>query len=74
MEGEVNYGVKEYYGLKDDAVGIADNEFYQKLMSEEDRQTIEELKDKVMNGEVELTETMGLTTEELVEIRDSVRP
>ena len=74
MEGEVNYGVKEYYGLKEDAVGIADNEFYQKLMSEEDRQTIEELKDKVMNGEVELTETMGLTTEELVEIRDSVRP
>ena len=32
------------------------------------------LKEKVKNGEVELTETMGLTTEELVEIRDQVRP
>lgn len=74
MDGEVNYGAKEYYGLKEEAVGIADNEFYQKLMSDENRQTIEELKEKVMNGEVELTETMGLTTEELVEIRDSVRP
>lgn len=74
MDGQVNYGAKEYYGLKEEAVGIADNEFYRKLMSEEDRQLIEELKEKVMNGEVELTETMGLTTEELVEIRDGVRP
>lgn len=74
MDGEVNYGAKEYYGLKEGAVGIADNEFYQKLMSEEDRQIIEELKEKVMNNEVELTETMGLTTDELEKIRDSVRP
>lgn len=74
MNGEVNYGVKEYYGLEEGAVGIADNEFYQKLMSDEDRGLIEELKEKVMAGEVSLTETMGLTTEELTEIRDSVRP
>lgn len=74
MDGEVNYGKKEYYGLQEEAVGIADNEFYEKLMSEDDRKLIEELKEKVKNGEVELTETMGLTTEELVEIRDQVRP
>lgn len=60
--------------MKEEAVGIADNEFYEKLMSEDDRKLIEELKEKVKNGEVELTETMGLTTEELVEIRDQVRP
>lgn len=74
MDGEVNYGKKEYYGLQEEAVGIADNEFYEKLMSQDNRKLIEELKGKVMNGEVELTETMGLTTEELVEIRDQVRP
>lgn len=74
MDGEVNYGKKEYYGLKEGAVGLAENEFYEKLMSEEDRQTISDLKEKVMNGEVELTETMGLSTEELSEIRDKVRP
>lgn len=74
MDGEVNYGEKEYYGLREEAVGIADNEFYEKLMSQDNRQLIEELKEKVMNGEVELTETMGLTTEELVEIRDQARP
>lgn len=74
MDGEVNYGKKEYYGLKEGAVGLAENEFYEKLMSEEDRQTVSDLKEKVMNGEVELTETMGLSTEELSEIRDKVRP
>lgn len=74
MDGAVKYGSKEYYGLKEGAVGLAENEFYQKLMTDENRKVVEELKEKVMNGEVELTETMGLTTEELVEIRDSVRP
>lgn len=74
MDGAVKYGSKEYYGLKEGAVGLAENEFYQKLMTDENRKAVEELKEKVMNGEVELTETMGLTTEELVEIRDSVRP
>lgn len=74
MDGDVNYGAKEYYGLKEGAVGLADNEFYQSLMSKEDRQRIEELKEQVIQGEVELTDTIGLATDELAEIRDSVRP
>ncbi|MGN0406239.1 MAG: BMP family ABC transporter substrate-binding protein [Bariatricus sp.] len=74
MDGEVKYGVKEYYGLKEGAVGIAENEFYEALLSSEDRQVIEELKTKVMNGDVSLTDTIGLTTEELNKIRDDVRP
>lgn len=74
VDGEVNYGEKEFYGLKEGAVGLAENEFYQELMSDEARQEIEDLKQKVMDGELELTETIGLSTEELTEIRDDVRP
>ncbi len=74
MDGDVNYGAKEYYGLKEGAVGLADNEFYQSLMSQEDRDQIEELKEKVIQGKLTLTDTIGLTTDELTKIRDSVRP
>lgn len=74
MNDEVNYGEKEYYGLNEGAVGLAENSYYEKLLNEDARATIEELKEKVMNGEVEISNTMGMTTEELEKIRDSVRP
>ena len=60
--------------MKEGSVGLADNEFYQSLMTEDARKTVEELKEKVISGEVKVTETMGLSTDELAEIRDSVRP
>ena len=43
-------------------------------MTEDARKTVEELKEKVISGDVKVTETMGLSTDELAEIRDSVRP
>ena len=74
MKGEIPYGTREVFGLADGAVGIAENEFYEQLLSEEDRAQIEELKQKVMNGEVEMTPTEGITTEKINEIREAVRP
>lgn len=74
MEGKVAFGTRELFGIKDNAVGLAENEFYNKLMSEEQKTKVEELKTKIMNGELEVTDTSGLTTEELVEIREQARP
>lgn len=74
MEGSVNYGSQELYGLKDGAVGIAQNEYYDKLLSEADRNTVSELEKKVISGEVAITDTTGLTTDEINAIRDKVRP
>ncbi len=74
MKGEIPYGTREVFGLADGAVGIAENEFYDQLLSEEDRAQIEELKQKVIDGEVEMTPTEGITTEKINEIREAVRP
>ncbi|MBF4691989.1 BMP family ABC transporter substrate-binding protein [Fusibacter ferrireducens] len=74
MADDVAYGTKGFYGLKDGAVGIANNEFYQKLLSESDRNTVSELQAKVVNGEATITDTAGLTTEQVNTIRDAVRP
>ncbi len=74
MKGEIPYGTREVFGLADGAVGIAENEFYEQLLSEEDRAQIEELKQKVIDGEVEMTPTEGITTEKINEIREAVRP
>lgn len=74
MAGELTYGVKEYYGLAENAVGIVDNVYYQELLSEEARATVEDLRESVVNGTLEVSDTSGMSTEELIEIRDSVRP
>ena len=74
MKGEIPYGTREVFGLADGAVGIAENEFYEQLLSEEARAQIEELKQQVIAGEVEMTPTEGITTEKINEIREAVRP
>ncbi|MDD2958856.1 MAG: BMP family ABC transporter substrate-binding protein [Lachnospiraceae bacterium] len=74
MNDEIPYGTREVFGIAENAVGIAENEYYEKLLSEEDRATIEELKQKVIAGEVEMTPTTGITTEKIDEIREAVRP
>lgn len=74
MKGNVNYGTREVFGLKEGSVGLAENEFYEKLMSQEQRDKIEEIKKGVMDGSISITETKGISTDEVVKIRDSVRP
>lgn len=63
MKGEIPYGTREVFGIAEGAVGIAENEFYDNLLSEEDRAKVEELKQQVIAGEVEMTPTAGITTE-----------
>lgn len=74
MKGEIPYGTREVFGIAEDAVGIAENEFYEKLLNEKDRKQVEELKMKVVAGEVEMTPTTGITTDKVNEIREAVRP
>lgn len=74
IANEIPYGTREVFGLKDGAVGITENEFYQKLMNEEQRAKVDEIKKGVIDGTIKITETKGLTTEEVNKIRDAVRP
>lgn len=74
MKGEIPYGTREVFGIAEGAVGIAENEFYEQLLSEADRTKVEELKQQVIAGEVEMTPTTGITTDKVNEIREAVRP
>lgn len=45
--GEEIFGTTEILGVKDDAIGIADNDFYKKAVSEADRAKIDEIIDEI---------------------------
>lgn len=74
IEGTLPYGTHEVLGVKENGVGLAKNDIYEKVVHEEDRKAVEEVETKLSNGEIEVGTAFGLATEEIEKIRASVRP
>ncbi|QUH19316.1 BMP family ABC transporter substrate-binding protein [Alkaliphilus sp. B6464] len=73
-EGTLKFGETEVTGFKEECVGLAENEIYTEVVPEEIRKELSEIKEKLINGEIKVKTAMGMSTEELNQIRDSVRP
>ncbi len=54
QEGKLKYGAADNVGVVDDAVGIADNENYQKFVSKEIQDKVKAAYEKVKSGEVKV--------------------
>ena len=52
QEGTLPWGQEEALGLSDGAVGLSDNEFYQKLVPEDVKVKIDEASDAIARGEI----------------------
>jgi len=74
IEGTLPYGEAEALGLAEEAVGLADNAYYQKLISPEFRAELEKLAEKIQKGEIQVSSALGMPAQELNALRDSVRP
>jgi basic membrane protein A len=74
LDGSITWGAAENLGLNEDAVGLSDNEFYQKLVSEDVKTKINDAKQKIISGEITATSAFGLTTDEVTDIITSVAP
>lgn len=59
LEGKLEFGKAEALGLAEDGVGVADNENYQKLVPQEFRDKVNELKQKIINGEIKVDTAFG---------------
>jgi basic membrane protein A len=73
-EGTIKYGTREQLGFKEECIGLADNEYYKKIVPEEFRKLMDELKAKVVSGEIVVDSALGMDTNKLNEIRNSVKP
>jgi basic membrane protein A len=67
---------KENYtlGLKSGSVGLADNANYRKIVPAEIRTKLEAISVEVGDGKVTVREAMGMPTDEVAAIRDSMKP
>ena len=73
FEGALPYGEAENLGFAEGAVGLADNEYFNTLISDEFRSELQEIEDKISNGEITVNSAIGMSTEEINEIKDSVK-
>lgn len=74
LDGTLEYGKAEALGIEEQAVGLADNEFYQSITTPEMQERLAEITAKIGSGEIQVDTAMGMTTRELNQLRDSVRP
>ena len=74
-EGTVPYGKCEFLGLKENGAGLADNEYFQKNVPDEIKKTIEEKKQEVLDGKIEIPTALGDADQNEVQaLIDSVAP
>ncbi len=73
-EGTLAWGTHQYVGLADNAMGLAENDIYKAAVSEEVRNYANELRSKIISGEITLKTAIGMSTDEVKSIRDSVKP
>lgn len=73
QEGTLEFGLHELVGLNVEAVGLAENAYYE-AVPEEIRQQVEEVRQAIIAGEIEIKSGFQMTTEEINDYRNSVTP
>jgi len=74
QDGTLEFGKRQLMGFNEDGVGIAENEIYQKVLSEEVRKQIDDVKAKLVNKEIQVSNAMGMETSAVEQLRNSVKP
>ena len=74
VDGKLPLGQEESLGLSDEAVGLSDNEYYQKLVPDDVKTAIDDAKAKIIAGDIRVTSAYGLSTDEVTAIINSVAP
>lgn len=67
-------GKAEVLGIKENGVGLADNKFYQELVSEDIRKDVADFIVKIGNGEIKVTSYYGMDQGAFTQLKNSVRP
>ncbi|GAA0180023.1 BMP family ABC transporter substrate-binding protein [Clostridium sediminicola] len=74
QEGSLKFGVHEEMGVKEGGVGLAKNEYYERILPQEIKDKLEQIEADLVSGKIEVTSAFGLSSEEINKIRESVKP
>jgi len=72
IDGKLEYGTSAHLGLKEDGVGLAKGENYEKIVPENIRLKIDEITDKIISGEIIVDTAIGKSEEEINELLEQI--
>ncbi|MBR5521764.1 MAG: BMP family ABC transporter substrate-binding protein [Oscillospiraceae bacterium] len=73
VDGTYEWAEQLWFGMPEKCAGIAENENYLALVSEEDRATIDDIKAKMAAGEITVPTAYGMTADEINALVDSAK-
>ena len=73
-DGSMSLGENYSLGLAEGTVGLADNDNFQTLVSEEIRTQLDEIATKVANGEIEVSSAYTMDTAAIETMRNEMKP
>jgi basic membrane protein A len=75
LNDELPLGTTEALGLKEGAVGLANNQYFDKFLEENPdiAERLDELEQMILEGEISVSSAFGMTNEELNVIRDAAK-
>lgn len=74
LDGSLPYGTTEPLGITENAVGIADNDVYRGIATEDMIAKVTELQAKIESGEIKVKSAFEMTTEEIAAYKAEVEP
>ncbi|NLC18211.1 MAG: BMP family ABC transporter substrate-binding protein [Clostridiales bacterium] len=74
LKGQLKMGQAESLGIAEGGVGLAKNDVYNSILTDAEKKQIEDIEAKVVNGEIKVSTAIGMTTEELDNLRNRVAP
>lgn len=74
MEGTLAYGQVEQLGIAEDGVGLAMNKYFDQIADDRIKSELESIKEKLVSGEISVGTAYGMSSEEINELRETVKP
>lgn len=73
LNDKIQWGTHENAGLKEDGMALADNEYLRKIVPEDTLKQVEEIKGKIVSGEIVVKSAIGMSTDDLNKIKESAK-
>ncbi|MDO5345154.1 MAG: BMP family ABC transporter substrate-binding protein, partial [Lachnospiraceae bacterium] len=72
IDGELAYGTTEYLGFAENGVGLVKDAHYEEMVPEDVRAYVDELEQKISDGEITVYTSSEMTTDEIEALKASV--
>ncbi|NLL73916.1 MAG: BMP family ABC transporter substrate-binding protein [Clostridiales bacterium] len=74
MNGTLQYGQTQSMGIKENAIDIAENEFYEAMATDDMKARIDEIREQIKSGELNVPSIFNMADGEFSELVSSVAP